>query len=128
MLTAQVEPFTHRIIKERLVRTPGVFVHEIGGTETHVHVAVSVPPTLTLSEFIGHLKGVSSHDVNEQFAMRGKVLQWQEGYGVVSFGTRDLEWVKQYIQNQRAHHASGKVVDRLEWITEPEARRLAGAP
>jgi hypothetical protein len=53
MLTAQFEPFTHRTIKERLVHTLGVFVHEIGGTETHVHVAVSLPPTLTISEFIG---------------------------------------------------------------------------
>ena len=128
MLTAQVEPFAHRTIKERLVDTAGVFVHEIGGTETHVHIAVTVPPTLTISEFIGQLKGASSHDVNEQFAMRGKVLQWQAGYGVVSFGTRDLEWVKQYIQNQRAHHASAKVVDRLERITELEAPCPAGAP
>jgi putative transposase len=111
---------THRTINQRLVQTPGVFVHEIGGTETHVHVAVTVPPTLTISEFIGQLKGASSHEVNEKFAPRGKVLQWQAGYGVVSFGTRDLEWVKQYIRNQRAHHASGKIVDRLERITELE--------
>ena len=120
MLTAQVEPFTHRTIKQRLIHTAGVFLHEIGGTETHLHIALTVPPTLTISEFIGQLKGVSSHDVNEQFVLRGKVLQWQAGYGVVSFGTRDLDWVKQYIRNQRAHHASGKIVDRLERITELE--------
>jgi putative transposase len=120
MLTTQVEPLAHRIIKERLVHMPRVFVHETGGTETHVHIAVTVPPTLTISEFIGQLKGASSHDVNEQFALRGNVLQWQAGYGVVSFGNRDLEWVKQYIRNQREHHASGKAVDRLERITEIE--------
>jgi hypothetical protein len=66
--------------------------------------------------------------VNQQFAMRGKVLHWQAGYGVVSFGTGDLEWVKQYIQNQRAHHASGKVVDRLERITELEAPAPSRSP
>ena len=120
LLSAHVEPMAHRIIKERLIHTPGVFVHEIGGTETHVHVALTVPPTLTISEFIGQLKGASSHDVNDQFALRGKALQWQAGYGVVSFGTRDLDWVKQYIRNQREHHASGKAIDRLERITELE--------
>jgi putative transposase len=128
LLTEQVEPITHRIVKERLIRTPGVFVHEIGGTETHIHIAATVPPTLTISELIGQIKGASSHDVNEQFTPRGKVLQWQAGYGVVSFGTGDLEWVKQYIRNQRAHHASGKIVDRLERITELEDAAPTGAP
>jgi putative transposase len=120
MLTAQVEPVAHRIIKQRLANTPEVFLHEIGGTDTHAHVAVTVPPSLTISEFVGQLKGASSHDVNQQFAMRGKVLQWQAGYGVVSFGTKDLPWVRQYIRNQREHHATGRTSNRLERITEIE--------
>ena len=49
--------------------------------------------------------------------MRSKVLQWQKGYGVVSFGTGDLDWVKLYISNQKEHHARGGVHDRLERIT-----------
>jgi putative transposase len=128
MLTPQVEPVTHRIIKDRLIKIPDVFVHEIGGTDTHIHVAVTVPPTFTVSVLIGQLKGGSSHDVNEHFAMRGKVLEWQAGYGVVSFGTKDLPWVKQYIQNQRSHHATGKTIDRLERISELEAEILSGNP
>ncbi len=114
MLTPQVEPVTHRIIKKHLIKTPDVFVHEIGGTDTHVHVAVTIPPSLTISVFIGQIKGGSSHDVNQHFATRGKVLEWQAGYGVVSFGTKDLAWVKQYIQDQRSHHATGRIIDRLE--------------
>jgi hypothetical protein len=39
---------------------------------------------------------------------------------VVSFGTGDLEWVKNYVRNQRERHARGQVVDRLERITEIE--------
>ncbi len=128
MLTAQVEPVTHRIIKDRLIKTPDVFVHEIGGTDTHFHVAVTIPPTLTISVFVGQLKGASSHDVNQHFAMRGRVLEWQAGYGVVSFGTKDLPWVRQYIQDQRSHHATGKIVDRLERITEIETVALDRNP
>ena len=120
MLTPQVEPVAHRIIKDRLFKTPDVFVHEIGGTDTHIHVAVTIPPTLTVSVFVGQLKGASSHDVNQHFATRGKVLEWQAGYGVVTFGTKDLPWVRRYIQNQRSHHATGKIADRLERIAEME--------
>jgi len=120
MLTPQVEPVTHQIIKDRLIKTPDLFVHEIGGTDTHVHVAVTIPPTLTVSVFVGQLKGASSHEVNQHFAIRGKVLERQAGYGVVSFGTKDLPWVRQYIQNQRSHHATGKIANRLERNTEIE--------
>ncbi len=118
LLTPTVEPLAHRLLKKRIVDTPEVFVHEIGGTETHLHLAVTVPPTLTISEWIGQLKGGTSHDVNQEIGKRQKVLQWQTGYGVVSFGTGDLPWAKSYIRNQREHHRRGTVHDRLERITQ----------
>jgi putative transposase len=118
LLTEQLESLAYRYLRQKIVNTPGTFLHEIGGTETHVHVAVVVPPTLLISDFIGQLKGASSHEVNEQLGHHGKVLQWQVGYGVVSFGTRELDWVKEYIRNQREHHAQGRVHDRLERIVQ----------
>lgn len=103
-----------------MIDTPGVFVHEVGGTENHIHIAVSIPPTLTISEYIGQLKGASSHHVNHANATKDKRLEWQTGYGVVSFGTKDLEWVKQYVRNQKEHHKKGKVFERLERINAEE--------
>ncbi len=118
LLTPDLETFVHRWLEKRIVDTPGVYVHEIGGTETHVHLAVAVPPTLGIVEFIGRLKGGSAHDANQQFGLRGKVLAWQSGYGVVSFGTANLEWVRAYIRDQRAHHNRGSVQERLEQIAD----------
>lgn len=46
--------------------------------ERHVHLAVSVPPALTISEWIGELKGASAHYVNHEVARR-RVLEWQSG-------------------------------------------------
>jgi putative transposase len=104
LLTPTVEPIANRCLKKRIIETPGAYVHEIGGTENHVHLAVSIPPTLTISEWIGELKGGSSHDVNQAVGKRQKVLQWQACYGVVSYGTKDLPWVTVYIRNQREHN------------------------
>jgi putative transposase len=118
LLTPQVQEVAYRYVRQKVINTPGAFVHEIGGTETHTHLAVSVPPTLLISEFVGQLKGASSHEVNEQLGSHGSKLQWQAGYGVVSFGTGDLDWVKEYIRNQPQHHTRGRVFDRLERITE----------
>lgn len=116
LLTPEVEQLAHRILKKRIADTPGALYHEMGGIETHVHLVVSVPPTLLISEFIGQLKGGTSHDVNDALGRRDKVLQWQGGYGVVSFGTRDLPWVVEYVRNQREHHARGTTHERLERI------------
>ena len=128
LLTAEFEPFIHRFLREQLVLTDGVFVHEVGGIETHVHVVVSINPTGLISDLVGDLKGSSAYAVNQQFGRGEKVLQWQAGYGVVSFGTRDLEWVKAYVRNQRAHHAGGTARDRLERIftAKDAARRNKG--
>jgi putative transposase len=130
LLTPDVESFVHRWLEKRIVNTQGAYVHEIGGTETHVHLAVTIQPTIVIADFIGQLKGASSHDTNQQFGLRGKVLQWQAGYGVVSFGTANMEWVRAYIRNQRSHHQRGTVQPRLERTadevsSENEAQREA---
>jgi putative transposase len=101
------------------VNTQGAYVHEVGGTETHMHVCVTVPPTIMVSELIGQLKGGSAYEVNEKIGLRSKRLQWQTGYGVVSFGEKALPWVKAYVRDQQKHHASGTIHERLE--------RIAGA-
>jgi putative transposase len=31
LLTPEIESITHRILKKRIIETPGVFVHETGG-------------------------------------------------------------------------------------------------
>ena len=108
----------HHYLRGKCINTPGVYVHEIGGIENHVHMAISIAPTITISEFVGQLKGASSHEANQKLGH--KVLDWQTGYGVVSFGTKDLEWVRGYVRNQRERHARGELEDRLERITDIE--------
>jgi putative transposase len=118
MLVPKVEAIVHHYLRGRCINTPGVYIHEIGGIETHVHLCVSIAPTVLISDFVGQLKGASAHEVNQKLSQ--KVLEWQSGYGVVSFGSGDLEWVKEYVRNQRERHQRGKIVDRLERITEVE--------
>jgi putative transposase len=128
LLTPPVEAATHHAVRGRLINTPGAFVHEVGGVEDHVHVVATVAPTVLVSELVGRLKGSSSHEVNQKLGGGRKLLEWQTGYGVVSFGTKDLEWVKAYVRDQRQHHASGKVYDRLERIMPVEEAAAEAEP
>jgi putative transposase len=117
MLTGDVETLALNCLREKAASLGDVQIHEIGGIETHVHLAVSIEPTVTISEMVGALKGYASHEVNRRLGMARKALEWQTGYGVVSFGAKDLPWVVAYIQNQREHHARAAIHDRLERIT-----------
>ena len=119
-LTPQVAKVVYEDLRSRIYRAAGVILHAVGGIETHVHLACSIPPTLTISQFVGELKGGSSFAVNQAFPALTERFAWQGGYGVVSFGTRDLDWVVRYVDHQKERHAKGRAVDRLERITEPE--------
>jgi hypothetical protein len=63
----------------------------------------------------GKLKGACSFYINHEICNR-KVLDWQDGYGVVSFGTKDLPWVIRYVKHQKQHHAGGTTHERLERV------------
>ena len=42
LLTPKVEAIAHHYIRGRCINTSGVFIHEIGGTEDHLHLCVSI--------------------------------------------------------------------------------------
>lgn len=117
-ITPATETLLHEAILAKCRMTSGVFVHGIGGTETHIHLAISIEPNVMISDFVGQVKGASSHEMNEQFTDRP--IDWIRGYGVVSFSKRDLPWVLHYIRNQKQHHQQGTLSDKLERISIPE--------
>jgi putative transposase len=118
MIGNEIETSLYKYIIHRCASTHGVYCHAIGGTRDHIHLCVSVPPNLLISDWVGELKGAASHHINHN--VRPKSLQWQAGYGVVSFGRNNLEFVKKYIEKQKEHHLTGKTHKRLEMIENPE--------
>lgn len=89
----RLEHDLYEFIRERIVKEENVYFHGIGGIPDHIHLAASFYPPFEIDKWIGQLKGASSHEF-------GKSLQWQSGYGVVSFGTRDLGFIL-YQQSKR---------------------------
>ncbi len=119
VLVDMVESQTHRNLRHRAIQSEGVIVHEMGGVADHVHLVVTIPPTILISEWVGKLKGGSSYFINHEICNK-KVLDWQTGYGVVSFGTKDLPWVIDYVRRQKEHHAEGTTQERLERVDREE--------
>jgi putative transposase len=75
VLVETVEDRLHRYLKHRCLQTEGVVVHEINGTPDHVHLAVSIPPAVCVSEWIGELKGASAHYINHEICNRRVLTQ-----------------------------------------------------
>lgn len=119
LIKPAIETKLYQFLKHKIIETPEVYFHAIGGIEDHIHIAVSTPPSLKMSEWIGQLKGASSYDINH--ASNHKLLQWQRGYGIVSFGTKDLQWVINYILNQKNITKKRTTYERLERITDDES-------
>ncbi len=100
----------HQQLRETAERL-GVIVHAVGGTDDHIHMAVSIPPTISIADAMHRIKGSSSRAINQAFAGG---FQWQPDYSIDSFAERHLGRVVGYILNQRRHHAEGALWDRIE--------------
>ena len=112
MISPTWENSLHNVIAAKASEL-GALVHAVGGIENHVHLVASVPPRIALSTFVGQVKGTSSHFVNHELAPDA-TFAWQEEYGVVSFGGKQLDMVVRYVKNQRRHHDEGTNVPMLE--------------
>lgn len=70
----------------------------------HVHLLLSVPPHLSVSELLQRLKGRSSRKLLEEFGELNRQFWgrhlWARGYFAASSGNVTDEIIKQYIESQ----------------------------
>ncbi len=69
----------------------------------HVHLCVKIPPKLSVSEFVGYLKGKAALMIYDRHPEMGKKWDrsfWARGYYVATVGNINEETVKEYIRKQ----------------------------
>ena len=114
LITPLIEPVIHRQLRD-IAQRHGIVVHAIGGVEDHVHMAISVPPKLSVADAVRRIKGGSSHAIR---ASLGPTFGWQSEYSVDSFSQRHLNYVVAYVENQRQHHRDQTLIDHIEPIPD----------
>jgi putative transposase len=75
----------------------------VGGTSDHVHLLVNLSRKMAPMTLIEKLKTHSSKWVKTKGSDFHN-FYWQHGYGSFSVNPKDVEIVKEYIQNQAFHH------------------------
>ena len=105
MIYNQYREDVREIIKQ-LCSYKGVEI--LGGNvmSDHVHVLVSIPPKMSVSSFMGYLKGKSALMMFDRHANLkykfGNRHFWSEGYYVSTVGLNEAV-IKKYIQDQEKY-------------------------
>jgi putative transposase len=84
-------------------RAHGCPVHQIGGTENHIHICCSLARTQTCAKLVEEIKTGATKWIKTK-GLAFASFAWQNGYGAFSIAQDQLDAVKQYIKNQQHHH------------------------
>ena len=69
----------------------------------HVHLCLSIPPKIMVSQFVGYLKGKSALMIYDRHPEQGNKFErdfWARGYYVSTIGNVDEETIRKYIREQ----------------------------
>jgi len=107
-------------ILRQLCEWKGVNLLEAEACPDHIHILVEIPPKISVSQFMGYLKGKSATMIYEQFPeLKYKYRNrefWCRGYYVDTTG-KNTKRIQEYIKHQLGEDKLG---DQLSF---PEVQR-----
>ncbi len=77
--------------------------HAIGGTEDHIHIALTLGRTISVADLLAEIKASSSKWIKTK-GRRYAGFAWQNGYGAFSIGQSQLPALNSYVADQKEHH------------------------
>ena len=106
-------------ILRKLCEQKGVEIIEANLCPDHVHMLVRIPPKISISSFVGYLKGKSSLMIFDRHANMkyryGNRKFWYKGYYVDTVG-RNKKAIQEYIRNQLQEDIANDQISMKEYI------------
>ena len=106
-------------ILRQLCEMKQVEIHEAEACPDHIHMLLSIPQSLSVSQFMGYLKGKSSLMIFDRHAnlkyKYGNRHFWCRGYYVDTVG-RNKERIAQYIRTQLQSDITSDQLSFKEYI------------
>ena len=106
-------------ILRKLCEQKGVEIIEANLCPDHIHMLVSIPPKISVSSFVGYLKGKSSLTIFDRHAnlkyRYGNRKFWCKGYYVDTVG-RNKKAIQKYIKNQLQEDIANDQISMKEYI------------
>ena len=108
-------------ILRKLCEQKGVEIIEAEACTDHIHMLVSIPPYISIAQFMGYLKGKSSLMIFDRHAnlkyKYGSRHFWCRGYYVDTVG-RNKKIISEYIRNQLEEDCASDQMSLKEY-TDP---------
>jgi putative transposase len=123
LVLPEFESEIHSLIASKATGLEG-HVFALNGMPDHIHLVVSIPPSISIARFVGQVKAVTAVRFNKGSDTRPP-LRWQEEYAVFSLDKKRLGPHCEYVQSQKLHHQEGSVIASLELSGQP---RRGAAP
>ncbi len=92
-------------IIEEVCRKWDVELLEFGGEADHVHLLLSMHPSMMPCTFVGNLKTVTSRYIRKEFSKHlakfyWKPVLWTRAYCLLTTGGANIETIRKYIEKQ----------------------------
>src|SRR3712207_6481074 len=116
IITERNRAAIHACVLAKAAEVDGI-VHAINSVADHVHLLVTLPPTVSLAEFVGKAKGASSH-LASRLSSDLTPFGWQREYVVTTISEQHLDTIARYVECQAQHHGNRSLMAELE---PPEA-------
>ena len=87
-----------------LVKNKSAILFQINGMPDHLHLFVSLSPTISLADFVKEVKISSNNWLKEHRELFPYFTGWACGYAGLSYGENDKENIIAYIKRQKEHH------------------------
>ncbi|MDR1485400.1 MAG: IS200/IS605 family transposase [Planctomycetaceae bacterium] len=101
-----------------MIKNKNSMLYRINGMEDHIHILVSLHPTIALSDFMREMKAETSKMLKRTTGFEN-FTAWSEGYAALTYGLKDKEMIINYIKNQREHHKTVSFKEEyMEFIRE----------
>ena len=106
-------------ILRQLCQQKNVEIIEAEACPDHIHMLVSIPPNLSVAQFMGYLKGKSSLMIFDRHAnlkyRYGNRHFWCRGYYVDTVG-RNEKKIAEYVRNQLQEDIAEDRIDFKEYV------------
>ena len=86
-----------------LCKRKGAKIVEAEVCPDHIHMLVEIPPSISVSSFVGYLKGKSTlmiYDRHPELQSKWDKAFWARGYYVETIGSVSEENIRRYIEHQ----------------------------
>ena len=106
-------------ILRQLCEQKGVTIYEAEACPDHIHMLVSIPPSLSVAQFMGYLKGKNSLMIFDRHAnlkyKYGNRHFWCRGYYVDTVGKNEKK-IAEYVRNQLQEDIATDQISFKEYI------------